>query len=115
MLQDRMETPLHHGPMRDPDGVGAIGNPACGDVVTVYLRVMDDRVVQASFDSMGSPYQLATASVLCDVLEGMSLQEVLQMSARPVVDRLDGLPREKFHLARLAVDAAQLAVTDALD
>lgn len=105
--------PLHHGTMDDAHGLGAVGNPACGDVVTVYVKAEEGRVHKATFDSMGSPYQLATASVLCDVLQGMTFPEVLAMSAKPVVERLDGLPRAKYHLARLAVDAAQLAVMDA--
>ncbi len=108
-----MESPLHHGRMAEADGVGAVGNPACGDVVTVFVRLDAGRITDARFDSMGSPYQLATASVLCDVLAGKTPEEVLAMSARPVVDLLQGLPREKYHLARLAVDAAQLAVRDA--
>lgn len=108
-----MRTPLHHGPMAAADGVGAVGNPACGDVVTVHVRVHDGAVTEASFESMGSPFQLATASVLCDVAKGRSMDDVLVMTARPVIDRLDGLPRAKYHLARLAVDALQAAVRDA--
>lgn len=110
-----MRTPLHQGPMRGADGVGAVGNPACGDVVTVHVRVRDGTVTEATFTSMGSPYQLATASVLCDVAQGRSLGDILAMTARPVIDRLEGLPRAKYHLARLAVDALQLAVADVKD
>ena len=115
LLDERMQMPLHHGPMEQADGVGAVGNPACGDVVTVYVRLHGDVVEEARFESMGSPFQLATASVLCDVACGRTIAEVLSMGSRPVIDRLDGLPRAKYHLARLALDALQLAVTDAQD
>lgn len=113
MLQQRMAEPLHHGVLDGASGKGAVGNPACGDIVTVYVRMEHGAVMDATFTSMGSPFQLATASVLCDVARGMTPDDIAAMSARPVVDRLDGLPREKYHLARLAVDALQLAVTNA--
>ncbi len=115
LLEARMADPTGHGVLEDADGVGAVGNPACGDVVTFHVRVRGDVVEEASFESMGSPYQLATASVLCDVAIGQSISEILGMSAKPIVEKLDGLPREKFHLARLALEALQLAVTDAQD
>jgi nitrogen fixation NifU-like protein len=110
-----MRDPTHFGKLDNPTGVGAVGNPACGDVVTLQVRLRGDTVEIAVFESIGSTFQLATASVLCDVVVGMPANDVLAMSARPVIDRLEGLPRAKYHLARLALDALQLAVTDALD
>lgn len=101
--------------MAEADGEGAVGNPACGDTITVYVRMAGGAVQDATFTSIGSPYQLATASVLCDVLVGRGVDDVMAMSARPVIDRLEGLPREKYHLARLALEAAQLAVTNATE
>lgn len=112
LLADRMHDPIHLGAMPDADAVGMVGNPACGDVVTVYLRVDGDVIHAASFESVGSAYQLATASVLCDHLVGRSLADAGHESADAILEALPDLPRNKHHLARLAVDALERALAD---
>lgn len=109
LLQDRMAAPRHHGPMSDATHVGAVGNPACGDVVTLYVRLADDRIQAASFESIGSPYQLATADVLCDCIQGQAVADALRRGPDCVLDRLPDLPAKQRYLARLAIDALHRA------
>lgn len=110
LLDERMSTPTHVGAMDSPSAVGAVGNPACGDVVTLYLRIDDGRIVDASFESIGSRYQLATASVLCDCVIGQDLDGARRRTSRCVLDKLPDLPQRNRYLARLAIDALQRAL-----
>ncbi len=110
LLEQRLQEPAHLGPMESPSAVGAVGNPACGDVVTLYLRIEDGRIRQASFESIGSRYQLATASVLCDCVLGQKLEEAKQRGPDCVLKRLPDLPARNRYLAHLAIDALQRAI-----
>lgn len=110
LLDDRIQQPTHFGPMADADAVGAVGNPACGDVLTVYLKIRDGRIEAASFESIGSVYQLATASVLCECIEGRDLEHATARSPECVTKRLPDLPESKHYLARLAIDALRRAI-----
>ncbi len=110
LLQERIDEPLHLGPMDDPSAVGAVGNPACGDVVTLYLRIDDGAITEASFESIGSKYQLATASVLCDCVVGNRLDAARLRTPDCVLEKLPDLPRRNRYLAHLAIDALRRAL-----
>lgn len=116
LLQERMQHPAHHGRLEDATGVGAVGNPACGDVVTLHIRceppTEDGEVVAASFESMGSAYQLATASVLVDCVVGGTAHQARERTPDCVLKRLPDLPRNKRYLARLALEALGRALDD---
>lgn len=106
-----MAAPRHHGDLPDATHVGAVGNPACGDVVTLYLRIGEDDVVEeARFESIGSPYQLATADVLCDCVTGETVAEAEARGPECVLKRLPDLPEGQRYLARLAIDALRRAL-----
>lgn len=106
-----MHDPVHQGSLPDATHVGAVGNPACGDVVTFHLRVREGRIEAASFESIGSAYQLATASVLCDCVTGQDVEAALARGPDCVLKRLPDLPERQRYLARLAIDALQRALT----
>ncbi len=112
LLDERMAHPTHQGSMADATGVGAVGNPACGDVITLYVKVVEGVIAQASFESTGSAYQLATASVLCDCITGQTVDEARRRRMDCITDRLPDLPTNKQYLARLAVDAVSRALDD---
>ncbi len=105
-----MSDPVHMGPMQSPSAVGAVGNPACGDVVTLYLRIEDGVIEEASFESVGSRYQLATASVLCDCVLGQAVEEAHQRTPQCVLEKLPDLPARNRYLAHLAIDALRRAL-----
>ncbi len=110
LLQDRIDEPLHLGPMVGPSAVGAVGNPACGDVVTLYLRIDEGTIQEASFESIGSKYQLATASVLCDCVVGQRIDEARARTPHCVLEKLPDLPDRNRYLAHLAIDALRRAL-----
>lgn len=110
LLKERMQHPRHLGAMPDADAVGAVGNPACGDVVTIYLRFAGDRIDEARFESIGSAYQLATASVLCDCVLGETALEARARGPGCVLKRLPDLPERYQYLARLSIEALQRAL-----
>ncbi len=109
-----MRTPTNWGPLDGASTVGAVGNPACGDVVTIYLRIQDGTIEAASFESMGSAYQLATASVLCDCVTGQDIAGARARTPECVLEKLPDLPQRHRYLARLALDGLQKAL-DALE
>ncbi len=105
LLEQRLRNPPHLGSLEDATAVGAVGNPACGDVVTLYLRIADGRIEKATFESMGSAYQLATASVLCDCVEGLSVSDARDLGSGCVESQLPDLPQKVRYLSRLAIEA----------
>lgn len=105
MLQQRIREPLHQGALQGADAVGAVGNPACGDVVTLYLGIEDGVIRRAGFESIGSVYQLATASVLCDCVLGGDLRQARERTPTCVLEKLPDLPQRHRYLARLAIEA----------
>ncbi len=110
LLQDRMRTPVHQGALPDADAVGAVGNPACGDVVTIYLGIEDGMIRRATFESVGSVYQLATASVLCDCVLDGDLVQARERTPTCVLEKLPDLPQRHRYLARLAIEGLQRAL-----
>ena len=112
LLQERLRDPVHLGAVEAATHVGAVGNPACGDVVTLHLRVRDGRIEAAGFESIGSAYQLATASVLCDCVLGQTVEEALARSPSCVLKRLPDLPERYRYLARLGIEALHRALIE---
>lgn len=107
-----MAEPVHWGEIVGQTGRGAIGNPACGDVLTIFLRVDEGRIQEAGFKSSGSAHQLATASVLCDCVRGQTPDEARRRTPTCVLEKLPDLPENKRYLARLAIDALNRALDD---
>lgn len=110
LLQERMRQPLHLGPPEGATHQGAVGNPACGDVLTLSLRIRNDRIEAAGFESMGTAYGLATADVLCDCIQGQTVAEALARGPNCILEQLPDLPQRHRYLARLALDAVRRAV-----
>lgn len=110
LLEERMRTPTGHGRLAGANAVAAVGNPACGDVLTLHLRIKDGCIADAAFESLGSAYQLATASVLCDCIRGQSLDEARSRTSQSVLEQLPDLPQRHRYLARLSIDALHKAL-----
>lgn len=112
LLQERMREPLHEGPLVGANCVGSVGNPACGDVVTMHVLTSGGIIKAASFESVGSAYQLATASILCDCVVGHTVEHAKAQTHADVLDCLPDLPQDKRYLARLALEALQRALAN---
>ncbi len=104
--------PHNFGRMRNPDGIGKIGNIACGDVIHLYIRVKGERISDISFQTYGCAAAISSSSVLTDIAKGKTLQQALRITNRQVAERLGGLPIHKLHCSLLAADALEEAIYD---
>jgi len=111
-VMDHFTNPRNVGEVEDPDGVGEIGNPVCGDVMRLTIRVDDDRITDARFKTFGCGAAVATSSMVTELVQGKTLDEALELSNKAVAEALGGLPPQKMHCSNLAADALHLAVED---
>ncbi len=111
---EHFRNPRNVGEMENPDGVGRVGNPICGDVMELYIRVEGDIITQAKFKTFGCGAAIATSSIMTEMVKGKTIAEALTISNRAVAEALDGLPPNKLHCSVLAEEALQAAVSDYL-
>lgn len=111
-VMDHFQNPRNAGDMDDPDGVGTVGNPSCGDVMTLYIKVKDDVITDIRFKTFGCGAAIASSSFATELIKGKSIAEALTYTRRDVSDGLGGLPPIKMHCSNLAVDALKAAVED---
>ena len=111
-VMDHFTPPRNRGEMDDPDGVGEATNPVCGDTLRLFLKVSDDRIVEVRFLTFGCAAAIAASSITTEMIRGKTLDEVLGISDRDVVDALGGLPPAKLHCSVLAEKAINAAVSD---
>jgi len=100
----------HYGRMEDADAVGQVGNIKCGDVMWIYLKVRDDVITEASFETFGCVAAIAASNVAIEMIIGKTLDQALKVSNQDVVDALDGLPPEKLHCSVLAEEGIRKAI-----
>ncbi len=113
-VMDHFSNPRNVGEIEDADGVGQIGNPVCGDVMRISIRVDDDRVAEAMFKTFGCGAAVATSSMVTEMVKGKTLAEAAEISNQAVAEALGGLPAAKMHCSNLAADALHLAIQDYL-
>lgn len=111
-VMDHFRNPRNVGRIENPDGVGTVGNPVCGDVMKLYIKVEDNRIVDAKFETFGCGAAIASSSMLTEMIKGKTIEEALQISNRAVAEALDGLPPAKLHCSVLAEDALKAAIED---
>jgi len=99
---------------KKPDGVGRVGNPVCGDVMELYIKVKDNKIVDAKFRTFGCGAAIATSSMVTEMVKGKTVKEALKISNRAVAEALDGLPPIKMHCSVLAEDDLKAAIEDYL-
>jgi nitrogen fixation NifU-like protein len=111
-VMDHFTNPRNVGEIADPDGVGKVGNPQCGDVMWLYIKVKDDRIEDIKFKTFGCGAAIATSSMITELARGKTLEEAKKISRGDVADALDGLPPVKMHCSNLAADALREAIKD---
>jgi nitrogen fixation NifU-like protein len=109
---EHFANPHNVGVMEDPDGVGEVGNPVCGDVMKIYIKVKDNRIDDIRFQTLGCGAAIATSSMVTDLAKGKTLEEALTITRDAVASELDGLPPAKMHCSNLAADALHVAIED---
>ena len=109
---DHFKNPRNVGEIKDADGVGSVGNPVCGDMMTMYIKVKDDKIDDIKFKTYGCGAAIATSSMTTELAKGKTLEEAEHISRQSVADALDGLPPVKMHCSNLAADALHEAIKD---
>ncbi len=111
-VMEHFRNPRNMGELEDPDGVGKVGNPICGDVMTIHIKVEDNRLKDIKFKTFGCAAAIATSSMITELAKGMTLDEAMQVSNEDVADALEGLPKVKMHCSNLAADGLHRAIED---
>ncbi len=111
-VMDHFRNPRNVGVLEDADGVGEVGNPICGDMMTVYLKIKDDCIEDIKFQTFGCGSAIAVSSMLTEIAKGKSLKEAKKITSMDVAEALEGLPTNKLHCSNLGADALQLAIKD---
>ena len=109
---DHYQNPRNMGEVEDADGVGVVGNPVCGDMMKITIKVRDNRIADVKFKTFGCGAAIATTSMVTELVKGKTLEEAAQVTNRQVAEALDGLPPIKMHCSLLAEEAIKAAIED---
>ncbi|MFN3966083.1 MAG: Fe-S cluster assembly scaffold protein NifU [Endomicrobiia bacterium] len=113
-VMEHFRNPRNVGEIENPDGVGHVGNPVCGDIMELYIKVENDVIVDAKFKTFGCGAAIATSSMVTELVKGKTIDEALKISNRAVAEALGGLPPIKMHCSVLAEEALKSAIEDYL-
>ena len=113
-VMEHFMNPSNVGEIENPDGVGEEGNPVCGDMMTFYIKVKDDRLEDVKFKTFGCGAAIAVSSMVSEMAKGKTLEEAMKITPRSVADELEGLPKNKFHCSNLGAQALNEAIQDYL-
>jgi nitrogen fixation NifU-like protein len=111
-VMDHFMNPRNVGVIEHPDGYGKVGNPVCGDLMEMYLRIEDDIITDIKFKTFGCGSAIATSSMVTEMAKGMHVDDAMKITRDDVADELNGLPPKKMHCSNLAADALQAAIKD---
>jgi nitrogen fixation NifU-like protein len=109
---DHFRNPRNIGEIKDADGVGTVGNPVCGDVMTIYIKVANNRIKDIKFKTYGCAAAISSSSIATEMVKGKTLDEALKLTRDDVANELGGLPAYKMHCSNLAADALHKAIED---
>ncbi len=113
-VMEHFKNPRNVGEIENADGIGHVGNPVCGDIMELYIKVNDNSIVDAKFKTFGCGAAIATSSMVTEMVKGKSIEEALKISNRAVAEALGGLPPIKMHCSVLAEEALKSAIEDYL-
>ena len=111
-VMDHFKDPRNVGVIDDADGVGEVGNPLCGDIMSISLKVVDEKIEDIKFQTFGCGAAIAVSSMLTEIAKGKSIEEAKKITNKDVAEALDGLPKNKLHCSNLGADALKSAIKD---
>jgi len=111
-VMDHFSNPRNVGEIEDADGIGTVGNPTCGDLMTIYIKVKDNIIEDVKFKTFGCGAAIATSSMVTELALGKTIEEALAITRNDVANELEGLPPVKMHCSNLAADALHAAIDD---
>ncbi len=109
-VMDHFTHPRNTGEIPNADGVGTVGNPTCGDLMTMYIKVKNKRIEDIKFKTFGCGAAIATSSMTTELAKGKTIDEAMKISRASVAESLGGLPKVKMHCSNLAADALHAAI-----
>src|SRR3989304_5390991 len=109
-VMDHFMNPRNVGEIANPDGIGEEGNPVCGDMMTFYIKVKDDRLEDVKFQTFGCVAAIAVSSMVSEMAKGKKLEEAKTITNKSVAETLGGLPQNKLHCSNLGAEALTLAI-----
>lgn len=109
-VMEHFQNPRNVGEIEDADGVGTVGNPTCGDLMTIYIKVNDNVIEDIKFKTFGCGAAIATSSMVTEMAMGKTIDEAMEITRNDVADNLEGLPPVKMHCSNLAADALHAAI-----
>src|SRR3989304_3122560 len=112
LVMDHFTNPRNVGMIPDADGVGLEGNPVCGDLMKIFIKVDDGRIADIKFQTFGCGAAIATSSMVTEMVKGKTIDEAMAITNRAVASALGGLPGNKMHCSNLAADAVHKAIED---
>jgi nitrogen fixation protein NifU and related proteins len=115
IVMDHFNNPRNAGVIEDADGVGEVGNPQCGDMMTFYIKVKDDTLVDVKFQTFGCVAAIAVSSLVSEMAKGKKLDEAQRITRQGVAQALGGLPPNKMHCSNLGAEALSLAIKNYQD
>jgi nitrogen fixation NifU-like protein len=111
-VMEQFKNPQNMGRIEDADGVGTVGNPVCGDMLRLFIKVKDGRIVDIKVETFGCVAAIATSSMTTQMAKGKTIEEAKTITRKMVAEALDGLPPHKMHCSNLAAEALQKAIED---
>jgi len=114
-VMEHFKNPRNVGEIPDANGIGNVGNPICGDIMRLYIKVENERIVDAKFKTFGCGAAIATSSMMTELVKGKAIEDALRISNRAVAEALGGLPPIKMHCSVLAEEALKSAIDDYLN
>jgi len=115
IVMDHFKNPRNVGEILDADGLGEVGNPVCGDMMSVYIKVVDNRLEDVKFKTFGCGAAIAVSSMITSMAKGKTLEEAMKISNADVAKALGGLPPNKLHCSNLGADALHSAIKNYQD
>jgi nitrogen fixation NifU-like protein len=109
-VMEHFMNPKNVGVIDNPDGYGKVGNPVCGDLMEIFIKVKNDIITDIKFKTFGCGSAIATSSMVTELAKGKHVDEAIKITRNDVADELDGLPPQKMHCSNLAADALQAAI-----
>ena len=111
-VMDHFSNPRNVGELADANAIGQVGNPKCGDIMKIYMKIEDDIIKDISFKTFGCGAAIATSSMATELVKGKSISEALSLTNAAVAEALDGLPPAKLHCSVLAEEGIKSAIAD---
>jgi nitrogen fixation protein NifU and related proteins len=115
IVMDHFKNPRNVGEIENADGIGEVGNPVCGDMMNVFIKVENDKIADIKFKTFGCGAAIAVSSMLTELAKGKTLDEAMKITNQDVADALGGLPQNKLHCSNLGADALHAAIKNYLD